>query len=239
MDILHISDTHFIKEVRDDDQRMITAIKNKYPNHLLIITGDVADDGSEEQYGVAYGLLGLLPNKILMCPGNHDYGKAGIIYTEECEKNYHTFAEKIFSDTYDLGVFVMDDVVFVRVITPFNTNAPFKFACGKVGEAQMAWIKAVFEEFKKKKKVVHLHQHPWIHTDPTMRLIDADEFLKVCEDAKVDVLLFGHRHVVGRWHGYKGIGDGLACGRTTADGSAWELQITAHQIQIAQVNLLT
>jgi len=238
MDVLHISDTHFVEKARASDRKIITAIKNRYPSHLLIITGDVADDGYVSQYGVAYGLLVALPNNILMCPGNHDYGVAGTIYSKECEQHYQDFTRKLLRDAYNVGVFVTDDVVFVRVITPFDTNGPFEFACGQVGETQMAWIKEVLEDYKDKKKVVYLHHHPWIHTDPFMRLIDADEFLKVCGDAKVDVLLFGHKHVVGRWHNYKGIGDGLACGRTTADGSAWELQITASQVQITQVNLL-
>jgi 3',5'-cyclic AMP phosphodiesterase CpdA len=55
----------------------ILFIKTQYPKHYLIVTGDISDDGHEQQFSNAFEALKASKGRIFLCPGNHDIGAAG------------------------------------------------------------------------------------------------------------------------------------------------------------------
>jgi 3',5'-cyclic AMP phosphodiesterase CpdA len=230
--VLHISDTH----ARTGAWRSIfSRLQVYFPDHLVILTGDVADNGLKEEFDSAAGFLDPFKGRVLVCPGNHDFGLQGNVYLKSCEDNYQAFVDALLPPEHNLGSALIDEVQFVRIISPFETLEPGEFACGKVGQDQMDWMHAVMDGSPAKRKVVYLHHHPFEHSS-VMKLLDAEAFMQTCADCKTDVLLFGHEHVQGRWDNRDGIPLILACGRTTADGSAWE--IDTETLAATQLNLL-
>jgi 3',5'-cyclic AMP phosphodiesterase CpdA len=236
MKLLHISDLHFRTDI---DTRawsiFFEQIGLRFPDHTLVLTGDVVDDGQEAEFDMAEGFLAPFKGRLLMCSGNHDYGLAGNIYLQECVDHYNDFDSKVLPIPHDLGSVLIGDVQFVRITSSFQTLKPFEFACGEVGPDQMEWMKTVLSSSLANRKVVYLHHHPFIHADPTMKLLDADEFMQACRDGNVDILLFGHKHVARMWKGRAGIPLVCAGGRTTQDGSAWE--IDTDTLEVRAVNL--
>ncbi len=49
MKLIHISDLHFHRRKNDNKEAMamLDFIKQNYPDHYLIVTGDIADDGND------------------------------------------------------------------------------------------------------------------------------------------------------------------------------------------------
>ena len=71
--IAHLTDTHFgdRPEVADRSRRVVDAVGRLAPD-VVVVTGDVADHGTAEEYSQAREVLGTLPGPLLWCPGNHD-----------------------------------------------------------------------------------------------------------------------------------------------------------------------
>jgi Icc protein len=79
--LAHISDLHVGQDRERDGgvralrraQRVVDYL-NALPGHLdgVLVTGDLADHGTAEEYRVVRELLGTLRFPVLTCPGNHD-----------------------------------------------------------------------------------------------------------------------------------------------------------------------
>src|SRR4030042_6486603 len=85
MKFIHISDLHFHRDPDLNTEALATLqyIKDHYPQHNLIVTGDITDDGHEEQFNQAFKALEPFQDRIFICPGNHDFGAAGNFYSQE------------------------------------------------------------------------------------------------------------------------------------------------------------
>ena len=91
--ILHLSDLHIEKEnsqwMLKRAEQIVTAVRNDFSECakiIILVTGDIANAGTEEEYGYAkqffrtllreFAFRGLngteLENKIICVPGNHD-----------------------------------------------------------------------------------------------------------------------------------------------------------------------
>lgn len=81
--------------------------------------------------------------------------------------------------------------------------------------------------------ICFFHHHPWIHTDTTMKLRDADQFLALLRN-KIDLILFGHRHVERRYEPHQVPFGGLRFGAIAGGSSRRENH--AFQIEILNVN---
>ena len=75
--IAHLTDTHFGNRpgVAERNRRVVEAVVRLAPD-VVIVTGDVADHGTAEEYAEAREVLGALPGPVLWCPGNHDVREA-------------------------------------------------------------------------------------------------------------------------------------------------------------------
>ena len=212
MKFIHLSDLHIHTHDADnkDARSMLSFVSTKYPDHRLIITGDIADDGTKAQFENAYELLQPFKDRIFICPGNHDFGAAGNFYSRERALRF----DEILSKPLDqAGTFTGDSTPVVKKITDggigimlialdsnLETENLFDFACGEIGELQLRALDTILSTTPSTGvvKLLFFHHHPFIVNDPFMEMKDAKALARVVY-GRVDVILFGHKHEMKQW----------------------------------------
>lgn len=252
MKFLHISDLHLHRS-QDDNQpvkEMFEYIKANYPDHYLIITGDIVDDGHPRQYARAAELLMEFEGRVFICPGNHDYGAGGAFFSKERAMRF----DRSLSEPLDQGgsftgdatpvVNVVRDggqaVMLIALDTNLETWIPLDMACGEVGEYQLGVLDAILgnPSTAGMPKILFFHHHPFMHFNPIMMLKDACELARVVNE-RVDVILFGHKHVSKYWSNQFGAEHVLASGKSPgAEGMAREVIIDAGGITVNDVKVM-
>jgi 3',5'-cyclic AMP phosphodiesterase CpdA len=244
MKFIHLSDLHFHRHNSDNTQAMATLkyIKDHYDEHKLIVTGDIVDDGHEEQFERAFEALNpfMDRNRIFICPGNHDFGAAGNFYSQERAER---FDQMLSIPLKQGGTFTGDQtpvvnllregdlkVMLIALDTNLETDHPFDFACGEVGERQLRFLDTILTDpFSQAfKKLLFFHHHPFIHNSPYMELTDGRQLMRTIYN-RVDVVLFGHKHEMGRWENANGIPFILASDNSPGKDFAREIIITLDQ----------
>jgi len=254
MKFIHISDLHFHRDPKLNAEALATLkyIKDHYDQHNLIVTGDITDDGHEEQFEQAFKALEPFMPRIFICPGNHDFGAAGNFYSQERAEGF----DQLLSIRLNQGgTFTRDQtpvvnlrredglkIMLIALDTNLETEHPFDFACGQVGERQLNFLKTVLRDpfAKDYKKILFFHHHPFIHNNPFMELTDAPQLMRTIYNW-VDVVLFGHKHVMGRWPETGTIGaisHILASDNSPGKDIAWEIVVTLDPINPITVNEL-
>ena len=205
--ILHFSDLHF--HTKDADNlvlhEFLTKIRIDYSDHIHVVTGDITDDGSQEQYHQVIKHLKMPFRDLILCPGNHDYGAVGLAYSEKCAQRFDTFLSyRGEGFRYkEPVVTIVENLMFIALNSNAQTQHIFDFACGQLGHKQIERLDMILNTEKHKKKVVILHHHPF-ERDPFQKLLDAEEFWR-CIFNRVDVLLFGHKHKHKIWRNVNGV----------------------------------
>ena len=212
----------------------------------MIVIGDIVDYGHETQYKRAFEALGPFMNRIFICPGNHDFGALGNFYSRERAKR---FDEMLSIPLQQGGTFTGDNTPVVNTIVESNasvmlialdtnleTDHPFDFACGKVGQDQLAALESIITNpaAAEMTKVLFFHHHPFMHNNPFMELKDAYDLMRTIY-CRVDVLLFGHKHVSMQWKDYGGIPYVLAADNLPGKKYARELSIEKNKIKTADI----
>lgn len=211
MKILHLSDLH-IHGNRSDNKEVDDLFKSiqrngKLKNHKLVITGDITDDGSIEQFKEADRIFEPFAGRIYFCPGNHDYGAAGNLYSKErairfdqmLTLKYNQGGTFTGDSTPVVNMFHESKVAFIALDSNLETTSPFDFACGEIGEFQLLALANDLSTIPSDYvKVLFFHHHPFMVNDPFMELKDANSLARIVY-SKVDLILFGHKHVRGKW----------------------------------------
>jgi len=87
------------------------------------------------------------------------------------------------------------------------------------------------------KKILFFHHHPFMHSDPFMRLKDADDLMRVIY-SRVDMLMFGHKHESGCWKNAGGIPHVIAAGSAAEkDCIVREIEVSENRIVVNQIAL--
>lgn len=249
MKFIHLSDLHFHTKAEDNTAAIATLnfITDRYPDHRLIITGDITDDGKEEQCTAAYNALSPFTGRILICPGNHDFGAAGNFYSQERAERFDRLLTvplkqggTFTGDKTPVVNVVRDDTAEVMLIA-LNTNLetihPFDFACGEVGNEQLAALKTILDTPNtfSMKKILFFHHHPFMHFNPFMFLLDARDLARTIY-GRVDVMLFGHRHVSDIWPEYKkGVQYALAADNSPGKDTTREIEIIGNGVKVRDI----
>jgi hypothetical protein len=97
-----------------------------------------------------------------------------------------------------------DRVMLIALDTNLETGHPFDFACGEVGDVQLAALNTILATTANMVKVLFFHHHLFIHNNPFMELKDASDLMRVIFN-RVDVILFGHKHVSKKWEKSGGV----------------------------------
>jgi 3',5'-cyclic AMP phosphodiesterase CpdA len=222
MRILHISDLHIGNEGDVDRwkraekivRRIIRAWGDDGDRPLVLITGDIVDDGTEVEYIEARRILRPLHRagfQVAPLPGNHDYGWNG---AHAQEKRFKLFKKYLFGIetrvTYPDVPYADDDV---SVITLNSMHAETGFwdgllADGELGSRQRDELDELITSLREERKKTHrivvaLHHHPFQFPDASVlkkakerighRLKDGVQLMKLLS-GRIDVLLFGHEH---------------------------------------------
>jgi 3',5'-cyclic AMP phosphodiesterase CpdA len=202
MRIWHLSDLHYRTTQVDNswaDLAVDLAASGRERDDVVVVTGDVTDDGKDAQYQHAERAFGRVPrDRLVICPGNHDYGRWGNMYDPAAAQRWRTFADgcgcvtapmALWDGTKPVGsVLVLD--------TCLRTGTPIDFAQGLVGWLARTRVRRWAAACRRQRvaSVLALHHNPY-YTDWFCRLRDAREFFGVIL-GNVDVVLMGHEHKV-------------------------------------------
>ena len=217
MKILHISDLHINSSNMTTVINLFTKIAyNNIDEYVIVITGDMTDNNNKNDIDRVLQALNILKNAkaVLIIPGNHDYFRFNGNGFVKCDDCVDSFNKKFIYPQHPKGTFPLANITDSTLFVGVNSSHPSFFARGKIGKSQLNAIDDVLG-MDTKFKVVYLHHHPlrlkhkwweiWKWFDEkVMELYDSKEFINIINNNKVDVVLFGHRH--------------LFLGRTIKDG---------------------
>lgn len=248
MKFLHVSDLHFHRSRNDskEAEKLLAYIAKQYPAHFLIVTGDITDDGDPQQYDRAFDALSPFQGRLFICPGNHDFGAAGIMYEPSRAR---LFDEKLAGPLAQNGTFAGscqpvvnllkrdgDQVLLIALDSNLETATPFDFACGEIGKSQLRALDVILGNPVNTgmTKFLLFHHHPFMRNDPFMELKDASRLWPVVY-RRLDVMLFGHRHVSEMWPDKGGVGFVLAADNSPGKAYAREIEVFQKQITVRDV----
>ena len=244
---LPIPDRHWHSDSRNNGPQLLhqAALDKRFRDHIILEPGDVTDDGHVAQYERVREAMESWKGRWFFCPGNHDYGIAGVFYDPVRALRFDEmlslpFAQGGSFNGLNLPVVNLiqdgkDKVLIIALDSNLETESPWDFACGEIGQPQLDGLSRVLREAPEDAvKIVMMHHHPWMHWHPFMRLLDANKLLNRLK-GKVDVLLFGHRHVAGEWYGRWGIPLTLAAPSTPQAGWFNEITIEGKAISVRKI----
>ena len=212
MKFLHLSDLHIHTHDADnkDAISMLEFVVRTYPDHRLIITGDIADDGTNEQFKNAYALLEPFKGRVFISPGNHDFGAVGSFYSYERAIRFDEILAKgleqggtFKGDSTPVVNMLRDgstEIMLIALDSNLETDHPFDFACGEIGKSQLSALNTILTTTASAGmvKVLFFHHHPFMVNDPFMELKDAKALARVVY-GRIDLVLFGHKHEMKQW----------------------------------------
>ncbi len=178
---IHVSSPHFSMKLKEN---VVEEVNRSKPD-LMIITGDLTDNGYRHEYKEAIEFLEQFKvEKRLIIPGNHDSRNAGYMLFEE-----------LFGTRYpsiELG-----PVKFVGV----DSTEP-DLDDGHVGRLAYKIVEQELSSFNGVRAVaLHHHLIPVPGTGRERNIpSDAGDFLKILSDLDVHLVLCGHKHVPWLWN---------------------------------------
>lgn len=194
--IAHLSDPHIrpqgqlYKGLVDSNAMCKQAIEHlnalRPRPDVVIITGDLVDEGQPAEYEMARALLADIKQPLLMIPGNHD--------DRELFRSAFAQAESIEPEA-PLH-FVASDLGPVRIIG-LDITVPGDHH-GDMTEAAQAWLEAALAEEPDRPTLIMLHQPPFLSGIPyidTYACINAHRLVQVVERyPAVERIVCGHIH---------------------------------------------
>ncbi len=183
--IVHLSDLHvsgpdFVRELGENVIREVNSISPE----IVIITGDLTNDGYPHEYEMAKRYIDMIECKSkLIVPGNHDARNVG----------YENF-EETFGTRFP--VLKQEDLIIVGI----DSSEP-DLDDGHIGRANYEFLRRHFSE-EEKLEILALHHHliPIPGTGRERNIpVDAGDVLKLLVDLKVEIVLSGHKHIPWKW----------------------------------------
>ena len=247
MKFIHLSDFHFHRHPRknEDANAVLSYVKDHYPESHLIVTGDIVDDGHPDQYINAFEALAPFMGRVFIAPGNHDFGAVGNLFSDERARRFDEYLSKplkqggtfMGDQTPVVNVLQEDDteVMLIALDTNLETEHPFDFACGQVGELQLAALKTLLSTSPPDLvKIVFFHHHPFMHNNPFMELTDGRSLMSAMFN-RVDAVCFGHKHVSYQWENMNGIRYILAADNAPGKNYAREINVVGRDISVSDI----
>jgi 3',5'-cyclic-AMP phosphodiesterase len=199
MRIIQISDLHIgglFKQTTFDT--LVSEINNDLKPDLLIVSGDLTDDGIIFQLEKAKSEIERFdcPNLIVF-PGNHDYRHTGYLLFEK----FFPSSSKVVRE-FDKG-----NVIVVTI----NTSQPDRDE-GEIGNKQLTWMEESLSGYTESNdkgldqriKIVAMHHHliaiPDTGYTNVVGISDAGDALRACLESGVDIVMCGHKHRPWMWN---------------------------------------
>jgi 3',5'-cyclic AMP phosphodiesterase CpdA len=182
--IVQVSDVHCGHLF--DDKAFHAAIKeiNDLSPDVVVITGDITEDGIRSEFETAARELGRLKVKnLIYVSGNHDYRATGYLL-------FRQFFP--FNQVTEIGNAV---IIVLSSARPDRDD-------GEVGHRQNLWLEDTLAKYENHMKIVAVHHHiipvPDTGADQ-ITVVDAGDVLRSLTKSEVDLVLCGHRHRPWRW----------------------------------------
>ncbi|OQR59012.1 metallophosphoesterase [Streptomyces maremycinicus] len=203
MRILHLSDTHIGRvdgpegrrvDAADSLRLLLGELRHQRDVDAVVVTGDLADDGSVDAYTTVRELIGgfarSLDAPVFYTTGNHDERSA---FTKVLG-NGHPDAVRTFPGAERAAVSTVGGRRFVTL----DSLVPGE-VYGRLGANQLEWLRDVLSTPAERGTVVAFH-HPPISLDlsATQRVFglrDPEDLAEVIRGSDVRVLLTGHFHL--------------------------------------------
>ena len=185
MEIVQLSDLHVGAQFREEIFGNVIDEINSLKPEAVVITGDLTNEGLIEQYEKCKTLISKINvEKLIAISGNHDYRNTGYLHF----KKYFPF-----QTINELN----DDVVVVTL----GTARPDRDE-GEVGYRQTLWLERTMKKYEDKVTILAMHHHligiPDTGSD-RLTIIDAGDVLRATLNAKVNLVLCGHKHRPWMW----------------------------------------
>lgn len=160
------------------------------PDDLLVVCGDVVNNGLTLEYGEALRLLKPFVGQLLLAPGNHECGRLGIQWLDSRWKMWLKLSDELKNpSTARCGkclVAWFDSVP--------HTISPFDTAEGNLGDKERSRLRAfLWSALEKSLAPVPVFHHSVLDDNPFERLKDRDQLLKLVVDVCPWVFM-GHEH---------------------------------------------
>ena len=207
--IAHVSDLHFHRAEPDNGKTisLLGRVQGAYSfnsgYNYMLATGDITDDGDEVQYAKALAAFQPFISRLLLAPGNHDYGPLGNLYLRECAEAFDSYLlhrlaiEHRYIDKQP-AVDVLEDekgtqVLAVGLNSVLETSSPLDFARGAIGPGQLTALQGILSapRYSGMHKLVYLHHRPQ-KCDWFLELMDTEDFMAILNHTGVEVVAFGH-----------------------------------------------
>jgi Icc protein len=182
--IVQISDIHAGPEFQDRIfQQAVDEINSLDPD-LMLVTGDLTENGLLSQYERASELMKQFKCKTrIYTSGNHDYRSTGYLLFRRF------FPSKPILRTKDI------------LVATLSTARPERND-GEAGHRQIVWLEKVLKPERRRFKLVIMHHHlvPVPDTGPnTIPILDAGDVLRALNRSKANLVVCGHRHRPWKW----------------------------------------
>lgn len=218
MNIIHLSDLHIGKSNNlEKAHRLVDWIlenQDRHQSELVVISGDLVDDGQTWQFEQARDLINRLKDagySVLTAPGNHDYGPDGF---RESPVSKRDFREMISQVSEYPAVFIKAGQAFVLLDSMEAEMEKIEIwgAQGYLGLKQLQKLDLLLDELADNPAVENviliMHHHPFDYLF-YHGLRDHADLKGVIsrrkgEPPRVKALLFGHKHLD---HRFNDLGD--------------------------------
>lgn len=209
--IIHISDLH-ITQNADANRGVDSLLTSVYQKHFsdtsgvtrLLLTGDIIDNGREDELRQAEQLLGRFKGKIIVTPGNHDYGIAGTFSsTKDARRRFEELCNALgapsgFIDRTPVQTelsFESSKLLLIGINSTNENTSPGGYATGWIEKNQLNMLESILETENLQPKLVYLHHRPepcgGVDGRLGRELLDRKAFLKKVLN-RVSVVAFGH-----------------------------------------------
>ena len=219
--VLHLSDLH-VQAYRNRRAnlhlgRLVERLVDAHPapRPVVVITGDLVDDGRPAQYRKLLRLLRPLRDagfRLLAAPGNHDCGPMGNDYRASARVEFqrHVVADLMGIAAADTASDLMGElypmvhelggVTFIGLDSVAGMLAEgMHFTRGAIGSAQLVKLRELLAApCGRRPVVVYLHHHPF-DRHFTLALRDSAELMAVFTDrwpSHENPPLYGVRHIL-------------------------------------------
>jgi Icc protein len=188
--LAQVTDTHLLEQPDDllrgcNPLQNLKAVLGEVARHQpdgLLLTGDLADQGSTAAYEHLREALSGVDCPIYWLPGNHD----DLANLQSVLQSFQYYQPQAI----DLGEW--------RLLTLNSVLAEAKFGEGFLAEDQLQWLSAELTHHPHRPTAIALHHHPvptGIDWMDQISLQNPDDLLAVLDSApQVQMVLFGHIH---------------------------------------------
>jgi 3',5'-cyclic AMP phosphodiesterase CpdA len=191
--IAHISDLHFGREVPEVIEGLLQSLQMIQPE-LVIISGDLTQRATTEEYEAAKRFLQKLPFPYFIIPGNHDLSATNLP-----ERFFHPWQKWQQYVTPNLEpVLQTDQYIVLGVNTARAAGWYFDWSRGQISTQQIDFVSQTLKPLAQNKLRIVVAHHPfWLPEIAEYRDVveNRDEAINAFHQAGVDLVLSGHVHM--------------------------------------------